>query len=59
MDGENVVERSVVAFGPKVRVGAGVDELGGHAHLVARAPHAAFEDVRDAELRGDLAQVAR
>src|ERR1700690_639824 len=36
-------------------VGGGVDQLPGHPNLVALSAHASLEDVRDPELRGDLA----
>ena len=42
-----------------MRIGAGVDQLRVHPHLPAGALHAAFEQMRDAELLADLAQVAR
>ena len=55
LDGEDVGggELAVVALRPEVGVGARVDELHVDAHAVARSLHAAFEDLRDAELIGD------
>ena len=43
-------EFAVVALRPEMRVGRCVDQLDGDAHAVARALHAAFEDLRHAEL---------
>ncbi len=49
LDGEHVGQVAVVVFGPLVGIGARVDQLRGDAHLVARALHAAFEQVRDTQ----------
>ena len=46
---EDVLELSVIAFRPHVAVGAPVDQLRGDPHAVIDLPHAAFEDVLDAE----------
>ena len=42
-----------------MRIGRGFDQLHIHAHLFALFLHAAFEDVRDAELPCDLRQIFR
>ena len=44
-------------FGPEVVVGAGIDQLSGHANP-PRVLHAAFDNVRYAQSLRDLAQVA-
>ena len=49
----------VEAFGPKMRAALGVDELGTDPDPVARALHAAFENVTRAELEADLANIDR
>ena len=47
----------VVSFRPKMRIVCGIDELDIDAHLIARLLDRAFEDIRDAELLGDLCNV--
>jgi hypothetical protein len=42
-----------------VLVGRGADQLHVHVHDLARLLHAAFEDVRDAQLARDLRQIVR
>ncbi len=54
LDREDVLELAVVALGPDVPVGLGVDQLHGDAHPVAGLAHAALDHVLDAELRGDV-----
>jgi hypothetical protein len=49
LDREQVLELAVVALGPDVPVGFGIDQLHGYAHPVARLAHAAFDHVLDAE----------
>src|ERR1041385_7020738 len=58
LDSKNICQTTVIFFRPKMRVRPGVDQLRGYAHLVAGALYAAFEYMRNAELLGDLAQVA-
>ena len=59
LDREDVLEVAVVALGPDVAVGIGVDQLHGHAHPVARLAHAALDHVLDAELRRDVLDLDR
>jgi hypothetical protein len=40
-----------------VRIRARIDELRSDPELVARAPHACLDEVRDAELGGDVPHV--
>ena len=47
LNGEDVVERPVVALGPNVVAGRGIDELGGDAHPPAHLPHAALQEIAD------------
>ena len=54
LDGEDVGELAVVALGPDVAVGRGVDQLDGDAHPVAGLAHAALDHVLDAELARHL-----
>ena len=42
-----------------MRVGGGFDQLHVDANLIARFLHASFQDVGNAELLGDLGEVAR
>ena len=53
LDGEDVVERPVVALGPEVGAGGGIDQLRGHPDAVAGLADAALEHVADAELAAD------
>ena len=43
LQGQNVGEVALEAFGPKVVLGARFDELHGRAHRVPRPPHRALE----------------
>ena len=54
LDGEDVLQLAIVALGPEMRVMGRVDQLRGDAHPVAGAPHAAFDEVADAEPAGDV-----
>ena len=56
---ENVFERVVEAVGPKMRAGAGVDQLTGNAHATAPFADRAFEDVADTEFMPDPLHVNR
>ena len=57
LDGEDVIELAVVALGPDVRVGFGVDQLHGDADAIARLAHAALDDILHLELARDLAHI--
>ena len=57
LDGEDVVERPVVALRPEVSAALRLDELPGDPNPVAALPHATLEDVTDPELPADLADV--
>ena len=54
LDREDVVELAVVGLRPQVRVGAGLDQLRGDAHRVARLAHRAFQHVRHVQRARDL-----
>ena len=54
LDREDVVELAVVGLRPKVRVGAGLDQLRRDPHRVARLAHRAFEHVRHVQRPRDL-----
>ena len=58
LDAEDVVELAVVDLGPQMPVGRSLDQLDVDAHRVAFALHAAFQNVGDAELPCELAQIA-
>ena len=57
LDREDVGKVAVVAVGPGVTAGLGVDQLGGDPHPVAGLAHAAFEDVGDVERARDFLDV--
>ncbi len=59
LHGKDVVELAVITFGPDVLVGGGADHLHIHVHGVGDFLHAAFDDIGDAELLTDFAQVVR
>ena len=59
LDGKHVLQLSIVALGPTVSAGDGVDELRGDADAIASAANAAFEHVADAELAADLPDIDR
>src|SRR5207302_10522689 len=54
LDGEDILQLAVVAFGPDVPIGLRIDQLHGNADAIADLAHAPFEDVFDAELARDL-----
>ena len=51
---KNIIELPIVALSPEMRVVLGIDQLHMHSNLVAGFAHAAFENVRDAELLRDV-----
>ena len=59
LDREDVLELAVVALGPDVPVGLGIDQLHRDAHAVARLAHAALDHVLHAELRRHLLDADR
>ena len=50
LQGEDVLQWAVVALGPQVTAGGGVDQLRGDPHLLVRFLHAAFQHVAHAHL---------
>ena len=56
-DREDVDQLAVVGIRPEMRVAQRIDQLHVDAHLVVGFLYAAFEDVSDPELPGDIAQV--
>ena len=59
LDGEDVLEVAVVALGPEVVVGLGIDQLHRDAHPLPDLAHAALDDVLHAELGGELLHLDR
>ncbi len=57
LQGEDVVELAVVALGPQMAAGGPVNQLSGDPHPAAGFAHAAFQDVADAQLPGQLAHI--
>src|SRR5687767_14163116 len=53
---KNIPQLGLVALGPEVLVGAGIDQLCGDAKTLATPSHTPFEDVSDSQLPGDLRQ---
>ena len=56
---EGVGEVAVVALGPDVLTGLGLDELGGDADAVARFAQTAFEDIAHTQLAPNLFHIDR
>src|SRR5262249_57464181 len=56
---KDVGQFAIEGIGPKVRVIGRFDQLNVDTHRVATSLHAAFKDVGNAELSGDLGQVLR
>ena len=54
LDGEDVAEIAVECLRPGMRTVGGANELRGDANAICGLAHAAFEQVRDAELPCDL-----
>ena len=59
LDRENVGQFSIVCVRPKMRVGESINELHIHANLIVCFLHAAFENIRDAELLRNLREIIR
>src|SRR6266700_6525693 len=57
LNGENIGKVAIVGLGPKMRVGARIDQLRVYPHTIGRALHAAFHHMRYPKLLADLAQV--
>src|SRR3546814_8446726 len=53
-DAEDVVQGALVALGPDVVVGPGIDQLHRNQNVVADLLHAAFNDMRHAQFPRDL-----
>src|SRR5207249_11784425 len=54
LDGEDILQLAVVAFGPDVPISLRIDQLHGDTDAITDLAHAAFEDILDAELACDL-----
>ena len=59
LQGKDVGQVAVVAVGPDVIAGRGVDQLGGDAHAIAALAHAALQHVTHAEFARDALYVDR
>ena len=59
MDGEDIGQIAIVGLRPQMRVGPRVDQLRIYPNLIGGTLHAAFDNMCDAELLADLAQIAR
>ena len=59
LDGKHVGHIAVVIARPNVLVTAGIDQLHVDPHLIAGAPNAALENVRNAKSLANLANVRR
>src|SRR5262249_54295799 len=56
---EDIFEHPAIAFGPDMRAGLRLDQLGGYADSVAGAPDAALQHIANAELAPHLLDVDR
>jgi hypothetical protein len=56
---ENVVDDTILPVGPKMRAGAGIDQLARDAPPLTASTNAAFEDVAYAEIAAHLPHVDR
>src|SRR5688572_29471183 len=56
---ENVVERAVEFFRPKMMAGFGVDKLRGDAQTIADLSYAAFDDIPGRKFAPDFSDVVR
>ena len=59
LDGEHVIDWPVVILRPLMRVGARINQLRVHPHLVTRPLHTALQQMCDSKLLADLAGVSR
>ena len=59
LEGKNVGQVAVVALGPYVVAGGGVDQLGGNANTLAAFTDTAFDNVTNAEIVADVMDVRR
>ena len=59
LDGENVGQIAIIAFGPDMAAAAAVDQLAGDPQAVAGLADAAFEQIADAKIGGDPLEVLR
>src|SRR5208282_59783 len=59
LQGENIVDRAVIALGPDMPAGVRFDQLASDADAGCRLAHAAFEHIAHPELASDLANVWR
>src|SRR5262245_17318635 len=59
LDREDVLELTVVALGPAMGAGYGIDELHGDANPITAAANAALQDVAHSELAPYLTHVHR
>src|SRR5215475_7834355 len=57
LDGENVVDRAVIAFGPDVRAAIGIDKLGRYANALTALANAALQSVSHTKLLCRLADI--
>src|SRR6516225_8458432 len=57
LEHEDVGKLAVVALGPDMGSGRGLDQLRGNSQRVAGSPHATFEDIGHAQLTADLLYV--
>src|SRR5260370_42134340 len=59
LDRKNVIERPMIIFCPKMRVGSGDDQLRADAHTISRALYVSFQHGRSAQRTRDVVQTAR
>ena len=59
LNGEEILEIAVVAFGPDMVAGRGLDELGGDPDALAGLAHAAFDDIAHPQFPPNFGDVHR
>ena len=59
LQGKDVCEWAVVAFGPQMLAGGGIDQLGRDPHLVVRFADAAFQYIPHSHLAADVLHFGR
>src|SRR5262245_23367983 len=59
LEREDIREAAVIALGPDMAAGGGVDELRRDTEPIAAFPHAAFQYIAHAELAADLPDIPR
>ena len=57
-DCKYISEIPIVVFRPKMRVASGIDQLSTHADTIAGSLNGSFQNMRDAQVGCELAQIS-